>query len=528
MPILTSESELGCHVAINDLPIELAQMRRRSLYWLGASHEADAYSLIKQMLANAGPSSKVALIASFDPSLLWTELKSDEGPQDARSYRLTGNIQRALEALTKDLDRILNPRGRTLILVLADSSFAVLLSRVALTLARWQGWLTNRECTLLIVVHGAQAPKLGTDLTALNNILSGLAVLEQCEALYRYRVIHWRNKLDSVGATELALAKRIGGFSVVQARPARPVTNLDSDRFLLEAQVLEGVALFMADDWHVFASQSELFKQAMHATAATVVLGMCSNSEVPALARMLHSLRRQRGPALKLVVREMQRTLRYRDEQVLRDCGTTLIIPAGTQLPRFFSALESIQGQTFSRKLAADPEALIALLNPLPVRGVLDAMQFLNVLDSVCPEYNDPVGGGVLIVMNPVPGLSAMQAMSQLDLRRVGDIACELEGIVYVFLFDCRPSMVQVALRNIFYLSFNEIFTDHRICITANEIIDEMTTMRRVVGHDNAGTSAIVAKGQQAPSHSISTDRRTSSMLHPRQASLPLASKSFR
>ncbi|WP_158238562.1 BcsE family c-di-GMP-binding protein [Pollutimonas subterranea] len=513
-------------MAINDLPIELGQMRRGSLYWLGATHEADAYSLIQQILANASPSSKVALIAASDPSGLWSELKSDEGPQDARSYRLTGNPTRALEVLTKDLDRILNPRGRTLIVVLADNSFAALLSRVAHIFAQWQRWLANRECTLLMVVHGAHVIKLSANLTAMNDILSGFALLEQCEAVYRYRVMHWRNTLDSLGSTELELTKSIDGFSVVQARPERSVTTLDSGRFLMEAQVLEGMALFMADDWHVFASQSDLFMQAMHATAATVVLAMSSSSEVPALARMLHSLRRQRGPALKLVIREMQRTLRYRDEQVLRDCGATLIIPAGTPLPQFFSLLESIQGQTFSRALAADPVPLIASLNPLRIRGILGATQFLGALDTVRPRHKVSVVTGVLIVLTPVPGLSAAQAMSQLDLRRAGDIACQLEGVLYVFLFDCRPNMTQVALRNIFHLHYSEMFTDHRICITADEIDAEITAMRSRLGRVRAGTATLDDSDLKASVPLTFTSLRSAGMLRPIRASLPFLSKS--
>ena len=45
---------------------------------------------------------------------------------------------------------------------------------------------------------------------------------------------------------------------------------------------------------------------ALQAREATVVLAIDENAQVDALARLLHRLRRERGNALKLVVRELQ------------------------------------------------------------------------------------------------------------------------------------------------------------------------------------------------------------------------------
>ena len=41
------------------------------------------------------------------------------------------------------------------------------------------------------------------------------------------------------------------------------------------------------------------------------------NQDVPTLASMVHGLRRSRGNALKIVVRELGTSLRYSDERLL-------------------------------------------------------------------------------------------------------------------------------------------------------------------------------------------------------------------
>ncbi|MGM3214081.1 BcsE family c-di-GMP-binding protein, partial [Klebsiella pneumoniae] len=76
---------------------------------------------------------------------------------------------------------------------------------------------------------------------------------------------------------------------------------------------------------------------ALQAREATVVLAITENAQVDALARLLHRLRRERGNALKLVVRELQPCLRYADERLLMQCGGSLVVPADTPLPRLLT-----------------------------------------------------------------------------------------------------------------------------------------------------------------------------------------------
>ncbi|MBB5216307.1 BcsE family c-di-GMP-binding protein [Parapusillimonas granuli] len=527
MAIHTGEQGPGCHLAIADLPIELGRLRKGEAYWIAFAREADSAAMIMQVLRGADPDARAAMICSADPTGLLAALPDDQGPADLRTYRLSGEPQRALRALTKDLDRSLRPRDRVIIMRLSIDYFSAVDGQLEALLERWRAWLQGNGCVLLVMTYGEQAMKAVRGLLRLSNVLSGLATLQPSGSGYAYTVLHWRNSLDAVGLTELQLAWSPQGYAVSQQRAPSPAAGNDRARFLFERVVLEGAPIFMADDWHVFDSAAELADQAGRATAATVVFGLKSGADLPALARALHVLRKQRGPALKLVVREMARTLRYQDEQLLLSCGATLIVPADTPLPRFLSLLESVQGKLYARELAEDPEALIERSRATRLRGIIGADLFLDYLGHMLEQREAASATGVLVALVPVPGLTPALAMGQLQLRRFGDVACELGGMVYLFLFGCHPNLVEVALGNVFGLPYGEIFSDHAAYVTVDQLDAERWHMVRLLAARETRAPALDADAAASAEASEPTTKDLPAAMEgggrkPRLMALPL------
>jgi hypothetical protein len=175
-----------------------------------------------------------------------------------------------------------------------------------------------------------------------------------------------------------------------------------------------------------------------------------------------------------------------------------------------------VQGKVYERELTGDPEALIERGRAVRLRGVVGAEKFLSYLEHV-QALAGATADGVLVAMNPVPGLSPALAMGQLQLRRFGDVACELGGLVYLYLFGCHPHLVEVALGNVFALPYQEIFADHAAYVSTRQIADEHESMKRVFeaqrqdpqgvadapGSERpwpaAGNVAAMAAGPQAP-----------------------------
>ena len=499
-------------------------MRSGELYWINVVDEADSAVLIGQILAAAHHGARMALIGPDNPSVYLDGLPMDEGPEDLRCYYLSGDAPKAMCAWTKDLDRRLSPRERTIILCLPVESFSGA-GQLRPLLDDWRHWLQGNGCTLLVVAHGQCPSACVEELMSLNDVLSGMAKLELHGVGYMYTLAHWRSASSVAGMTELQIEKTGRGFALKGHQSAPALLGSDRHQFYIERAVLEGAPVFMADDWHVFDTSAAVYDQAIQANAATAVFALGSSPDVPALARMLHMLRMQRGPALKLVIREMHRGLRYQDEQLLLACGATLVVPSDTTFPHFLSLLEGVQGQTYRRKLALDPEALIERYLSVHARGVVDVARFLAYLEPML-DGPDVVPNGVLVVMKPVPGVTASLAMDQLRLRRLGDLACELDGMVYLFLQGCHPHMAEVALANVFHLPYREIFSHHAVHTTAaqmqHEYLKLQAAYRRAASSGRARDGlAVNARHAPAPA-TIAANRHVAMPFEPRLMALPI------
>ncbi|NYT63873.1 hypothetical protein H0A66_16265 [Alcaligenaceae bacterium] len=497
-------------IAIKDLPQELSQLREGAVYWLGVDHYSDVLMLFRQILLSVDASCRAIAVGPEDLSDTFSGFPDDQGPQDLRFYQMTGLPARALARLTKDLERALRPRKRLVLLMLrldhlpADAGIAQRL------LTTWAEWAEHSGCTLLLLAYGGRAVEYSLHVMSLNDVVSGAARLKSLATGYQYQVLHWRNELGATGSTELALEKTGLGFVVTQDRvvPDRPHT--DQQRFLLERPVLEGAPVFMADGWQVFDERDALWEQALRSSAATLVFALQADDEVEVLAKMLHTLRKQRGPSLVLVVREMRRILRGHDEQLLLACGASMVIPAGTHLSRFFSLLDSTRGQQYARKLTTDLDSLIAGRRPEQVRGIVSADQFTHYLDAVAGRMRAGISSGILVALTPVPGLSAAQALTQVSLRRYGDVACQIKGVAYVFLFACQPGFVEVALANAFRVPFKEMFLQHRAYSSAVAVEEQSAIIKResALASDQE-SKLLMAQGTEAPTgrSSESTDQ---------------------
>lgn len=57
-----------------------------------------------------------------------------------------------------------------------------------------------------------------------------------------------------------------------------------------------------------------------------MVFSLQQNAQIEPLARSIHTLRRQRGSAMKILVRENTASLRATDERLLLACGANMVI----------------------------------------------------------------------------------------------------------------------------------------------------------------------------------------------------------
>lgn len=451
---------------------ELILMQPSGCYWVTANRQEDARVLARQCIS---AQRSVALITSgSQPQALLTP--APPGGPDAIPMFSLPETRKALLNLTDDLDRVLSEKPRLVILFTASLLWEkIAADEVNIWLKQLQQWLSGKKITLLIITAGSGINNLRNHLQTCYRHLEGLSHLDWQQDSWNYRINWWANGGGMLADRAMRLSASEMGFALLdQDEQNTPLTLNDEQRFLAEQTVLEG-APPLSTQWTLFATNEEVYDRALQANAATVIFTLKNSDRIPHLAGRIHSLRRTRGSGLKIVVREMETALRYSDERLLLACGVNAIVPFNAPMSRFLTLLEGIQGQSYNRHVPADLDALLKSMQPLQERGYLPLEAFcqsvtLLVNNALLPEN----GKGLLVALRPVPELKPEQVLTLCKPRRFGDLVTLVDDRIYLFLSSCRFNDLDTAVKYIFRLPHDEIFTNRLVWQEDLQILSEI------------------------------------------------------
>ena len=441
---------------------EQIELRESGLYWVAVDRLSDGAALAVQCIAAMSANARAVLMCCDHSSQdLAQKLAADTGPGLLTLFDIPkADIGLTLKSLVGELNRAAPVAGTILVLMLPDSAWQSEISpQIRHFCASLRHWLISRQCTMLVISHG-QVPQLHERLLQLNDTLSGLVQLYRRDGGIRYQLHYWCSERSVCSGQEFELELQADGFELsVKEQGNALLTHTDDQRiYLTQRSVLEGSPP-LSDQWRLFEKREDLLQQASHARAASIIMAIDSNLQVEALARRIHTLRERCGIALKIIVREMEPCLRYRDERLLVSCGANITVPYGTTLAHFFSIVDSVQGQAWNRSRPTDFQVLFERMRPPAERGLLVPHEFISMLERVYKGSSDEISHQLLRLI-PRGGLAIEQYLSQIDLRRFGDVACVVNGAFYLFLFACRTDGLEPALGNICRLAWRDLFSD--------------------------------------------------------------------
>ncbi|AYA07060.1 cellulose biosynthesis protein BcsE [Rahnella aquatilis] len=450
----------------------LARMQAQGLYWVNTESQEAAYHLCGQTVeAQQGevpvnvffPQHNLICTAQenrlSDDDILLTYLKKY---QKKTFYYLLGNGKKAFLSLAADINRLPAHSASLMILLLPVSTWQAVNDK------QWVRWLSemsacvnNKGAAILIICYGAGINAVKTQLHLYHRNICGLADLKTDVEPNQWGVSWWHDNLGAEANTLYPLTRRLTGWEIQKNASAAVSEQTGDDQWMLlaERSVLEG-APALSERWFLFDDNEALSERAAHARSATVIFALTGNDEVEVLARQVHRLRMQRGNGLKIVVREMNSSLRYVDQRLLQACGANLVVPQAARLSNFLTLLDDLQNLTYTRHVPDDIGLLLDSRLPTHHKGYLPLPVFCEVMHDI---WNHAAlateSRGILISLRPAAGISPQQAMSLCSLRRDGDILTVTGRHLYLFLSNCQVSDVENVLAFLFNLPVKEVFT---------------------------------------------------------------------
>ena len=180
-------------------------------------------------------------------------------------------------------------------------------------------WSRLNHCSLLVI---------NPEIITINNFsllpgryrsLFGLASLRFQGDQHLLDIAFWCNEKGSAPVSSLAFSNKMVSWTLVQSEEAEDPTTQRRKRILSNVAVLEG-APPLSEHWQLFNNNEVLFNEAHYRSGGDGGLSLQQNAQIEPLARSIHTLRRQRGSAMKILVRENTASLRATDERLLLAC----------------------------------------------------------------------------------------------------------------------------------------------------------------------------------------------------------------
>lgn len=487
----------------------LAEMQTCGLYWVNVDSEESAYRLCGQVIDSQEEDTHASVLFP-QHNLLCTRDETRLAPDDILltrlqekpphvSYYQLAEGNKALLSLPVDITRLRSVSSSLTILLLPATYWQALNDK---QLTRWMRGMSamaeNNSGTFLILCHGAGINGIKNQLHLYHRQIWGLAELKTHVEPNQWSVSWWHDSFNVQANTVYPLAVRQTGWEIQQQPASSMAENTGDDQWMLLAErtVLEG-APALSERWFLFDGNEALVERASQARAATVIFALSGNDEVDVMARQIHRLRMQRGNNLKIVIREMNSSLRYVDQRLLQACGANLVVPHAARLSNFLTLLDDLQNLSFTRHVDDNIEKLLDSRLPTHHKGYLPLPLFCNVMKDIWTHASLATESrGILISLRPAAGISPAQAISLCSLRRDGDILTVTDHHLYLFLSNCQVSDVESVLDFLFNLPVKEVFTSQTFWSQEQDI---QSQIRRLASRPAADPPVISEEAYVVP-----------------------------
>lgn len=471
-------------IGIEDLPESSTRLLPGSVYAIAIHDDRYRLSLLRgTVLSAAAQRRAVWYVADGAPEEALSG--TDAASMQLRHAAATG-VLRAFRSpaaaapdmsgrLIDELEHLMIPAGALLVIDGAERylDIAAALPDDAAPLRRWRDWAERYAVAVVMLFRQRteHAPDHAAALLPAARLLGGLARLRTIDGGAFWEVFHWfgANGVSAGQSRQLAL-RADGGLGALETAAARTAYRPAADEatvLALKSVLTRGQAVAA---WCVLDDAETLSERAQDAVAATVLLSYDRTTSLDQLAHLVYTLRRTRGERLKIVVRESNVRLRYNQETMLLRLGVNLVVPAEVNHSRFLSLIGMVQGQVFARVPPASYEAAVADAMPAQEQGYLPPRRFAEAA-SAALDRSRSIGVQHALVRLPLAyGLTPFDALRYCVVKRNGDLCSADEDSVYVFLFACRESDVDLALDRLFQLPVPELFRGDERVLSATTI----------------------------------------------------------
>lgn len=398
--------------------------------------------------ANLGSGAPCALITSWSPQQFLARCD----PRSAALFKeailrkqllvftMIGDYRKNLfrfgpEKFLRELEAFGLKDGSMVVVDQAESLFSLHQRELALEqLNAYQGWLRkSRSTAVLLFSQSTESAAQSSACQAVVDNTSGSAQLMFERGTRETWVDFWQSPGGTITGRQIKL--EAGGEPVRRTEDESGADDADDVYYL--GNELTPASTRKPGRWVRVQGLVGMIHAARDARAATVIITVSADTDLPQLAQAVHALRTASGPMLRIVIRDCGPSIRYQYESMLLSLGANMVIRKDVHASRIPLLLESLRGQLYLRDMKVTFEEALASATPSRIRGYLPPPVFIDEVRRALVRARTLDLPCALIALKHAADEGPATSLRKFALSREGDVLTANAACCYVFLYGC-------------------------------------------------------------------------------------------
>lgn len=320
-----------------------------------------------------------------------------------------------------------------------------------------------------------------------------------------YQVLFWRSSHEYYVNQYFFLRQGDQGDLLVVPSTIRQDGVLDEDLIISNSRLLQsgmaGNSNFIYAD-----SIEEVYKRGLGESICYLVFEINNVNELPLLTHSIYTLRRTCGDFLKMAVMlNPNMRLRTHAQRLLIRCGANIVFDHNAGFGYVTVALSALRNAVYSLILPQSYDVIERAQFIMQHRGFVDAETFYELMDIELQDIGlSDLVSGALIILKRKPRTEMRKSITQFIPSRYGDIATAFRNELVVYLLGVSTSNADHALRRLFNMNPNLLFSSIDFYFTYESISREMQQLK---GRHYKDSGIIDKTGVVLPK--LTSERRT-------------------
>ncbi|GMQ47632.1 BcsE family c-di-GMP-binding protein [Vibrio sp. 10N] len=214
--------------------------------------------------------------------------------------------------------------------------------------------------------------------------------------------------------------------------------------------------------------------------ASVVVLPCGSFDDIKRVAGIILHNKKRFGEGVHFVVKELKPCIRYNDFHMLITAGAQSIVEHNKSEAALYDQIRLASMTTMKAHYVSETSLFKQFESPVNDSGFVSYETFKSLtLDAINVCRNTQIEYA-LVELTPFSSVPLSEAISYSQMKRRGDIACQIDGRILIFFSSLRRYEIHQALLNVFAVAPSELFIEQFQYTDADKIMTRLSSIQGI------------------------------------------------